>query len=191
MKRVLALAAIGWLGTAACFAQTNPPAPGKKETAAKSSPGWIVDVFEHEMWKDLDTSKDIVTRIIVRPSAFSLDSHIQSFPGNNLVFYRGTAVFKPTESGRFTFYMVPTEGFGSCVLKLLLADRPIINIAPPKFSDVNQVAVGGADLEPQPHSIQFLAGCNGNKSTISIKVRGPQDMSPRDFQNSELFFVRR
>jgi hypothetical protein len=191
MKRLLTLAVIGWWVTMPCLAQTNAPAAVEKKTVAKSAPGWLVDVFEHEIWKDFDTSKDVLTRIVVRPSTFTLDSHLQSFPGNNLVFYRGSAVFKPAEAGRYTFYMVSPEGPGSCILKLQLADRPIINVAPPKYADNNQVAVGGADLEEQPYSIQFQAGCNGNKATINIKVRSPQDMSPRDFQNNELFYVRK
>lgn len=159
--------------------------------AAQSSPGWIVDVFEHEQWKDLDASKDVLARIVVSPSQFKLDSHLKVLPASNLVFYRGNAVFKPSEAGRFTFYIVPTEGRGSCVEKLRIADRSVIDVSPPKFADKNQVAYGGAELEAQPYSIQFLVGCNGNNTTISIKVRGPQDMTPRDFAHSELFIVRK
>ena len=130
----------------------------------------------------------MLVRLIVSPSSFTMETHRQSFPGNNPVSYHGSAIFYPEykgESQRFVFYMMSPNS--ACNVKLIVGGKPVIDT---RTISPNQVAAGGAEFDKPPFGIQFVSACTRNSATINIKVRGPNDMAPRDFRRDELYVSR-
>ncbi len=184
-----------------------PVTPAPEPTAQSDSvaiPGWKIDVLPY-------TKQGLASAPVARLNAaigkIMFSMHLTSGDVRNPAMYKGTAFFNAKAEGDYTFNMLLADeiGDGKCGDGTISIEGT--NLFEPLFASGTATMSGSIKLESGKYKIEFTAGCwpsyNDDKSTpysdrllyglkessVHIKVIGPDDMSLRDFEPDELFYI--
>jgi len=196
-------------------APPSTPAPSQPESSIAPTqttptgvarPGWRIDVFP--LTAD-GVSKSLITRVTAPIGETSFDLHYDGVPISNLVSYRGSAYFDAKVPGDYTFTLISDPASAvrglnvTCGASLSLEDSEII----PRFEAHQPRTMSGSiELEEGKYLIGYNVECwqsyhprdvslNGREIEayknvkLNVKVLAPDDMTVRDFEPDELFYI--
>ncbi|CAN7690284.1 hypothetical protein LJR030_003627 [Rhizobium sp. LjRoot30] len=175
---------------------SEPPVNGAQSEEAgtdrKSVPGWRVEL--HDWSKDgilkADAKKTLLTQNCPFTGRFAQDNPMQ------MHLYRFHGVFRAKQNGRYVFASDMVCGFGhKCGFNVYVDNQPLIEF---KNNTDGTRLVNGLPLTAGDHELEFhtwLTSNNfikyspGDKFKWHVLVKGPDDITPREFEPDELFTV--
>jgi hypothetical protein len=176
------------------------PAPAAAQPARQSSgqlrPGWVVSAFIKGDNANGNFDSDPVGIFVQPNSRFNSEIHRKHFAAANRLSYRADAFIRIEEAGRYVFVGRAESDrsmTGNCQIWLSIDDKEVFKSGYGNWNN-GTARQGGIDLASGDFKIAYYQVCDTGESAFSnfvLQIRGPGELTPRDFTAREIVHIAR